>query len=280
MPDSYRLGRCPPDLARRVRARCGGALPELRPALGAAAGVGPGRPAGQRTGLQPLRRRRVQRRARPALRGGPRASARSGLGRGGDSLGCARRACGWPWSPRHRWTASRCRIADFDPVWAAFSDEGVAPVFHVSEFESPLHPAWRDRRARRRRAALRLHLLVPGAGRRPGQSDPHRRRSSGSRSLRIGVVELTAGWVPQLPPAHRRGFGLLRPAPRRALSQAVRPPVRVLPAPGPGGCAALRDAEPSCPQGRGGHLHAREATGPMPRGWPTRWRRPSAPWPV
>ena len=29
---------------------------------------------------------------------------------------------------------------DFDPVWAAFSDEGVAPVFHVSDFESPLHP--------------------------------------------------------------------------------------------------------------------------------------------
>ena len=28
-------------------------------------------------------------------------------------------------------------------VWAAFSDEGVAPVFHVSDFESPLHPAWR-----------------------------------------------------------------------------------------------------------------------------------------
>ena len=33
--------------------------------------------------------------------------------------------------------------ADFDPVWGACSDEGVAPVFHVSEFESPLHPAWR-----------------------------------------------------------------------------------------------------------------------------------------
>ena len=31
---------------------------------------------------------------------------------------------------------------DFDPVWAACSDEGVAPVFHVSGFESPLHPAW------------------------------------------------------------------------------------------------------------------------------------------
>ena len=33
---------------------------------------------------------------------------------------------------------------DLDPVWAAFSDHGVAPVFHVSEFESPLHPAWRQ----------------------------------------------------------------------------------------------------------------------------------------
>ena len=33
---------------------------------------------------------------------------------------------------------------DFDPVWAAFSEHGVAPVFHVSGFESPLHPAWHE----------------------------------------------------------------------------------------------------------------------------------------
>jgi predicted TIM-barrel fold metal-dependent hydrolase len=85
--------------------------------------------------------------------------------------------------------------ADFDPVWAAFSDEGVAPVFHVSEFESPLHPAWHEGEPEDGEllfdsiflylapAVALANLILHGVLER-------------FPSLRIGVVELTAGWVP------------------------------------------------------------------------------------
>jgi predicted TIM-barrel fold metal-dependent hydrolase len=84
---------------------------------------------------------------------------------------------------------------DFDPVWAAFSDEGVAPVFHVSEFESPLHPAWRAGEHEDGEqlfdsiflylapAVALANLILNGVLER-------------FPDLRIGVVELTASWVP------------------------------------------------------------------------------------
>jgi predicted TIM-barrel fold metal-dependent hydrolase len=85
--------------------------------------------------------------------------------------------------------------SDFDPVWAAFSDEGVAPVFHVSEFESPLHPAWRVGEQEEGEqlfdsiflylapAVALANLILNGVLER-------------FPDLRIGVVELTASWVP------------------------------------------------------------------------------------
>jgi predicted TIM-barrel fold metal-dependent hydrolase len=84
---------------------------------------------------------------------------------------------------------------DLDPVWAAFSDEGVAPVFHVSEFESPLHPAWRAGEAEDGEqlfdsiflylapAVALANLILHGVLER-------------FPALRVGVVELTASWVP------------------------------------------------------------------------------------
>ncbi|HEX4434161.1 MAG TPA: amidohydrolase family protein [Acidimicrobiales bacterium] len=85
--------------------------------------------------------------------------------------------------------------ADFDAVWAAFSDEGVAPVFHVSAFESPLHPAWRTGEHEDGEqlfdsiflylapAVALANLILNGVLERFPR-------------LRIGVVELTASWVP------------------------------------------------------------------------------------
>ena len=84
---------------------------------------------------------------------------------------------------------------DFDPVWAAFSDQGVAPVFHVSEFESPLHPAWREGEQEDGEqlfdsiflylapAVALANLILNGVLERFPR-------------LRVGVVELTASWVP------------------------------------------------------------------------------------
>jgi predicted TIM-barrel fold metal-dependent hydrolase len=84
---------------------------------------------------------------------------------------------------------------DFEPVWAACSDVGVAPVFHVSGFESPIHPAWHvgesedgglllDSIFLWLAPALALTNLILN-----GVLERH-------PALRIGVVELTAGWVP------------------------------------------------------------------------------------
>ena len=84
---------------------------------------------------------------------------------------------------------------DFDPVWAAFSTHGVAPVFHVSGFESPIHPAWREGEDEQGEqlfdsiflwlapAVALANLILHGVLER-------------FPDLRIGVVELTAGWVP------------------------------------------------------------------------------------
>jgi predicted TIM-barrel fold metal-dependent hydrolase len=84
---------------------------------------------------------------------------------------------------------------DFDPVWAAFSDEGVAPVFHVAGFESPLNPAWTEGELETGEllfdsiflwlapAVALANLILHGTLER-------------FPNLRIGVVELTASWVP------------------------------------------------------------------------------------
>ena len=84
---------------------------------------------------------------------------------------------------------------ELDPVWAAFCETGIAPVFHVASFESPLHPAWHmgDPEAGDQlmdsvflwvapAVALANMILFGTLERFP--------------DLRIGVVELSAGWVP------------------------------------------------------------------------------------
>lgn len=85
--------------------------------------------------------------------------------------------------------------ADFDPVWAAFSDQGVAPVFHVSEFESPLHPAWRQGEpedGERLFDSIFLYL-APAVALADLILNGTLERFP---DLRVGVVELTASWVP------------------------------------------------------------------------------------
>jgi predicted TIM-barrel fold metal-dependent hydrolase len=84
---------------------------------------------------------------------------------------------------------------DFDPVWAAFADHGVAPVFHVSGFESPLHPAWLEGELETGEVLFDSIFLwlAPAVALADlilhGVLERH-------PALRIGVVELTASWVP------------------------------------------------------------------------------------
>jgi predicted TIM-barrel fold metal-dependent hydrolase len=84
---------------------------------------------------------------------------------------------------------------DLDPAWAAFCDTGIAPVFHVSGYESPINAAWHaddpepgdrllDSVFLWMAPAIALaNMIVHGTFQRFPE-------------LRVGVVELTAGWVP------------------------------------------------------------------------------------
>ena len=85
---------------------------------------------------------------------------------------------------------------DFDRVWAAFVEHGVSPVFHVGGFRGPLDPAWYvgdpdpiDRVMDSvflwvAPAVALANMIIHGV------FDRH-------PDLRVGVVELTAHWVPQ-----------------------------------------------------------------------------------
>ena len=263
-------------LARRVRGGRCGHVPELRPAVGAAAGVGPRRAAGQRAGLQPLHGRRLWRGCRTALRRGARPAARPGLGGRGDQAGAGP---GRP--PGHDRPGARGREAAvasrLRPGLGGVQRRGRGAGLPRVRVREPAPPGLATGRAGGRRAALRLDLLVPGPCGRPGQPHPERRARTIPRPAhRRGRADGELG--AELPPAHRRGVGLLHPAARRAVPQAGRAPVGLLPAPGAGGRAALRDAQPARAQGGRRHVHDRQRLAARRRGGRSRWRPPSEPW--
>jgi len=86
--------------------------------------------------------------------------------------------------------------ADLDPLWAAFCENGVSPVFHVGGFRGPLDPAWYEGDPERvdrvmdsaflwvAPAVALANMAVFGVFER-------------FPDLRVGVIELTAHWVPQ-----------------------------------------------------------------------------------
>ena len=85
---------------------------------------------------------------------------------------------------------------DLDPIWTAFCEYGVSPVFHVGGFRGPLDPAWYEGDPERvdrvmdsaflwvAPAVALANMAVFGVFER-------------FPDLRVGVVELTAHWVPQ-----------------------------------------------------------------------------------
>jgi predicted TIM-barrel fold metal-dependent hydrolase len=85
---------------------------------------------------------------------------------------------------------------DLDGVWAAFCEHDIAPVFHVGGFEPPLHRAWYegdpdpvDKLMNSiflwvAPAVALANMIIHGTLERFPE-------------LRLGVIELTAHWVPQ-----------------------------------------------------------------------------------
>jgi predicted TIM-barrel fold metal-dependent hydrolase len=85
---------------------------------------------------------------------------------------------------------------DFDPVWSACEEHNVALVFHVGGFQGALHPAWYEGDPEQvDRVMDSIFLWVAPAVALTnliltGTLERH-------PLLRIGVIELTAHWVPQ-----------------------------------------------------------------------------------
>lgn len=84
---------------------------------------------------------------------------------------------------------------DLDPVWAAFCDHGVSPVFHVGNFARPLDPAWHHDDPEPVDSLLGSVFLSLAPAVAVANMTVH---GTFERfpELRLGVVELTAGWLP------------------------------------------------------------------------------------
>ena len=84
---------------------------------------------------------------------------------------------------------------DFDRAWAAFQDHDMAVCFHVSNIQLPLHPAWYalDPVPVNKLMDTAFLYLAPAVA--LASLICHGKLEQFPR-LRIGVVELSAGWVP------------------------------------------------------------------------------------
>ena len=85
---------------------------------------------------------------------------------------------------------------DLDPMWRAFVDADVAPVFHVGAFRQPLDPAWYEGDPETVDKLLGSAFLWVAPAVALANMAIHGTLERFS-DLRIGVVELTAHWVPQ-----------------------------------------------------------------------------------
>ena len=93
--------------------------------------------------------------------------------------------------------AKGCRLSDpsLDWAWSAFVDHGISPVFHVAEQPRPFADAWYGEQGLARLSALSSIFLWTGVALAltdliiNGVLERH-------PDLRIGVMELSAVWVP------------------------------------------------------------------------------------
>ncbi len=85
---------------------------------------------------------------------------------------------------------------DLDRLWACFQDHGVAPVFHVSLFERPLHPAWYEPDPDPLNKLMDMVFLSVGPAAALTNLIVHGKLEQFPR-LRFGILELTARWVPE-----------------------------------------------------------------------------------
>jgi predicted TIM-barrel fold metal-dependent hydrolase len=85
---------------------------------------------------------------------------------------------------------------DLDPIWACFQDHGVAPVFHVSYFQRPLDPAWYALDPDPLNKVMDMVFLSVAPAAAVTNLIVHGKLEQFPR-LRIGIMELSARWVPE-----------------------------------------------------------------------------------
>ena len=93
-----------------------------------------------------------------------------------------------------------------DPVWDAFVEHDVAPIFHVGNFRQPFDPAWyaQDPEPVDKLLASTFLWTAPALAIAAmivyGTLERHPK-------LRIGVIEMTASWVPEVIPTLEGAWG-------------------------------------------------------------------------
>jgi predicted TIM-barrel fold metal-dependent hydrolase len=85
---------------------------------------------------------------------------------------------------------------DLDRLWACFQDHEVAPVFHVSLFQRPLHPAWYEMDPDPVNKVMDMVFLSVAPAAAITNLIIHGKLEQFPR-LRLGVMELTGRWVPE-----------------------------------------------------------------------------------
>ena len=84
---------------------------------------------------------------------------------------------------------------DFERVWALFQEHEVSVGFHVSSIQLPLHPAWYALDPQRGNKLLDITFLYLPAAVAVAALIVHGQLDR-FPGLRIGITELSAGWVP------------------------------------------------------------------------------------
>src|SRR5436309_3570334 len=140
-------------------------------------------------------------------------------------------ACGWSGASRRKLAMTAPAPVDgvalsdptFDPVWNAFVEQDVAPVFHVGNFRKPFDPAWYAPDPEPGDPLLNsvflwtapavaiASMIVYGTFERHPQ-------------LRIGVIELTASWVQEFVPTLEGAWGFYSLRHGRAVTELSLPP--------------------------------------------------------
>ncbi|TMC47351.1 MAG: hypothetical protein E6J20_19905, partial [Chloroflexi bacterium] len=159
---------------------------------------------------------------------------------------------------------------DLDAAWAMFVDSGVTPVFHVAAFPTrAFDDAWTADDPDQTTPVLFASFLWAAPAMAIADLAVHGVFERHPQ-LRLGVMELSAIWLPMFLRHLDRRLRLPQHLRRAAADEARAAPQRLHPPPGPGRRLRRRDPRRAGPRHRRGDLHV------LQRLSPRRGQRPAA----